>query len=299
MWLIIVPKKKYNVLFVAFNTNPTGSHLNSCRTFHHLGLRHYWPGMYSYIKGCALHAQDVPLLTQQKKNHPNWYIISPSKLHSESCTDDYSAGVHFGFKGSPSYLISSCGMCSFGILEQITGATTFTFASTIMKMQLCSGFFHTVVLDKNSKFFSICRESLNLLKINCHVLSGDNLNPILVKRLCQHFNKGLRIMTHELNLVHVVLEALLLLLYAWNSCPVPGCIGKLEFSFTGPWWVIDSADGGSYNNKHCHHPTWCMKKQAPDLTPYPAELIPLNPSMAPIPSIANSKRPSTLILLKQ
>jgi hypothetical protein len=29
-------------------------------------------------------------------------------------------------------------------------------------------------------------------------------------------------MTNECNLVHVALESLLLLLYAWNSCPVPG-----------------------------------------------------------------------------
>jgi hypothetical protein len=29
-------------------------------------------------------------------------------------------------------------------------------------------------------------------------------------------------MTNECNLVRVALEALLVLLYAWNSCPVPG-----------------------------------------------------------------------------
>ncbi len=33
-----------------------------------------------------LHAQDVPLLTPWKENHPNWCIISPSKLHSGRCT---------------------------------------------------------------------------------------------------------------------------------------------------------------------------------------------------------------------
>jgi hypothetical protein len=49
---------------------------------------------------------------------------------------------------------------------------------------------------------------------------------------------------------------------------------KLEFSFTGPWWVIGSADGGSYNIEHCHHTTWRMKKHTTDLTPYTAERIP-------------------------
>ncbi len=114
-------------------------------------------------------------------------------------------------------------MCSFKILEPVTSANASTFASTIMKMQLRFGFCHTVVLDKNSKFFSAYRESLDLLKINCHVLLGNNHNdPMLLERLCWYFNKGLRIMTNKRNLVHVALKSLLLLLYAWNSCPVPG-----------------------------------------------------------------------------
>jgi hypothetical protein len=60
-----------------------------------------------------------------------------------------------------------------------------------------------------------------------------------------------------------------------------GCVGKLEFSFTGPWRVINSADGGSYNIEHCHHPTRRMKKHAANLTPYPAELIPFEPVNGP------------------
>jgi hypothetical protein len=100
--------------------------------------------------------------------------------------DAYSAGAQSGFEGSTSYFIGCCGMCSFGILEPVTSANTSTFASsTIMKMQLRFGFCNTVVLDKDSKFFRVCRESLDLLKINCHVLLGDNHNPMLVKRLCR------------------------------------------------------------------------------------------------------------------
>ncbi len=60
----------------------------------------------------------------------------------------------------------------------------------------------------------------------------------------------------------------------WSSAS-KGCVGKLEFSFTGPWQVISSTDGGSYNIEHCPHPTWRMKKHAADLTHYPVELIPL------------------------
>jgi hypothetical protein len=54
------------------------------------------------------------------------------------------------------------------------------------------------------------------------MLSGNNHNPMLVERLCRYFNKGLRIMTNKRNTAWVALEALLLLLYARNLCPVPG-----------------------------------------------------------------------------
>jgi hypothetical protein len=66
----------------------------------------------------------------------------------------------------------------------------------------------------------------------------------------------------------------------WSSAS-KGCVGKLEFSFTGPWCIIGFADGGSYNIEHCHHPNRQMKKHAADLTPYPAELIPFKPINGP------------------
>ncbi len=77
------------------------------------------------------------------------------------------------------------------------------------------------MLDKDSKFFGVCRESLDLLKINCHILSGRNHNPMLVKRLNRYLNKGLKIMVNKQDSPQIALEALLLLIYAWNSCPVP------------------------------------------------------------------------------
>ncbi len=91
-----------------------------------------------------------------------------------------------------------------------------------MKIILWYGFCHTVVLDKDSKFFGVCRESLDLLKINCHVLSGKNHDPMLVERLNRYLNKGLKIMVNEQESPRIALKALLLLIYAWNSGPVPG-----------------------------------------------------------------------------
>jgi hypothetical protein len=106
--------------------------------------------------------------------------------------------------------------------QTVSAANATTFASAIMKVKLCYGFCHTIILDKDRKFYGVCQEALDLLKINCHVLSGDNHNPVLVECLCRHFNKGLTIMCNERDTVWVALECLLLLLYAWNSCPVLG-----------------------------------------------------------------------------
>jgi len=108
-------------------------------------------------------------------------------------------------------------LCLYG-----TNPSATTFASAIMQILLCYGFCHTAVLDKDSKFFGVCREALDLLQIHCHVLSGLNHNPMLVERINRYLNKGLRVMCNECDSVRVALEAILLLLYAWNSCPVPG-----------------------------------------------------------------------------
>jgi hypothetical protein len=60
----------------------------------------------------------------------------------------------------------------------------------ITKIILRFGFCHTVVLDKDSKFFGVCREALDLLQINCHVLSGSNHNPMLIEWLNHLLQSG-------------------------------------------------------------------------------------------------------------
>jgi hypothetical protein len=52
----------------------------------------------------------------------------------------YMAGSHPGFEGSEMYLIAFCGMCTFGALKPVSSANATTFASAIMKIQLCYGF---------------------------------------------------------------------------------------------------------------------------------------------------------------
>ena len=72
-----------------------------------------------------------------------------------------------------------------------------------------------VVLDKDSKFIGVCRKALDLLQINCHVLSGDNHNHMIVERVNQYLTTGLKITTNKCDSVRIALEAILLLLYAW------------------------------------------------------------------------------------
>ena len=134
----------------------------------------------------------------------------------------YAAGKQQGFKGSRIYLIACCRMCTFATMEPISNASAKTIVSAIMKIMLRYSLYHTIVLDKDRKFLGVCRESLDLLHINCHILSGGNHNPMLVEHIKRYLNKCLKIMTNEHDSIRVALEAILLLVYAWNSCPVPG-----------------------------------------------------------------------------
>ena len=377
--LQIVPREFYNIIFIAFHTNPIGGHLNPYRTLHRIRLRFYFPGMYSYITkmcracpGCAL---ANPTHSKSSELIYNFPVEAPfSVMHF----DAYSAGKHSGFEGAECYLIGCCGMTSFACMEPISHASATTFASAIMKILLRYGLCFTAVLDKDSKFFGVCRQALDLLQINCHVLSSNNHNPMLVERINRYLNKGLRIMCNERESVRVAQEAILLLIYAWNSCPIPGTdisrslvavgrefqfpidfatnkhfeltsspsaivsyshqlalrleactevakllvteqrayhrelinsrrpnpriynagdivfarravrsdasrgiVDKLQFAYTGPWRVIRSLDGASYELEHADKPGRKEKKHASDLSPYPTELIAFQPLDGP------------------
>jgi hypothetical protein len=76
---------------------------------------------------------------------------------------------------------------------------------------------------------------------------------MMVERVNQYLTKGLKIMTNERDSVRIALEAILLLLYAWNSCPIPGtdisrslvAVGR-EFAFpidysTNKHWELTSS----------------------------------------------------------
>jgi hypothetical protein len=140
--------------------------------------------MYSYIKqmyapcpGCTLANP-----TKSKSSEPvyNFPIEAPLLV---LFLDEYSAGKHSSFDGFETYLVACCGMLSFASMDPVRHANSKNFASAIMKIQLRYGFCHTIVLGKDSKFYGVCCEALDLLQINCHVLSDKNHNPMMVENV--------------------------------------------------------------------------------------------------------------------
>ena len=107
-----------------------------------------------------------------------------------------------------------------------------------MRILLRYGICATAVLDKDRKFFGVCREALDLLQINCHVLSSANHNGMLVEQVNRYLNKCLKIMCSERNSVRITEEAILLLLNVWNSCPVSGTNISRSFVAVGREYVF-------------------------------------------------------------
>ncbi|KAL3786998.1 hypothetical protein HJC23_005509 [Cyclotella cryptica] len=126
------------------------------------------------------------------------------------------------YKGHKVHLIAACGMTSFACAEPIKKVNSATFAKALMKIMLSYGISHTIVLDKDSKFYSTFRAMVDFLLLNVHTLSADNHKTMLVERINRFLNKGLRIFTNERGLIRTADEAILLLLYAWNSAPIAG-----------------------------------------------------------------------------
>ena len=107
-------------------------------------------------------------------------------------------------------------MTGFAAMEPVKHATSTSFAAAIMKIQLKFGLCHTIVLDKDCKFFGAFKEVCNLLQLNRRVLSGGNHNLIMVERVNRYLNKGLEVMTKEHGSVCIAMEAIRLLIYACN-----------------------------------------------------------------------------------
>ena len=107
-------------------------------------------------------------------------------LHIDNC----KAGALKTHDGIQSYICVECDMTSFGALEGATTENAVTFSAALMKI-------HTIIVDKDSKFYSVFQQTADLLKLLVHTFSRDNHIPILVERLARYFNKTSKIFNTE------------------------------------------------------------------------------------------------------
>ena len=221
--LRLVPSSLQNIVFIAFHANPIGGHLSHVRTHLAIRMRFYWPNMFKYCKdmcakcpACALANKTTRRASELVYGFP---VTAPfSVLHA----DGFHAGKIANYEGDDMYLVVVCGMTSFGVMESVHKSDAKGFAAALMRVLLRFGLCHTLVIDKASSFFGVFRQVVDLLNLNCHVISGENHDAMLCERLNRYLVKSLKVMTNERQSVRIAAEAILLALYAWNSAPIPG-----------------------------------------------------------------------------
>ncbi len=127
--------------------------------------------------------------------------------------DIYKVGAHKSFGGKSDHLIAACAMTGFAASESTTEANAQTFDAAIMKVMLCYGIAHTLVVNKDSKFLGTFKNNAALLHMNLHIFSGGNHDAMLVQQLNRFLNKLLHIFCngHESN--QVAVEAIQLSIY--------------------------------------------------------------------------------------
>ncbi len=135
--LQIVPRGLYDIIYIAFHSNPIGGHLNIYCTLHRLRLCSHWLKMYSFIKrmcnACPSCALSNPTCSTSLELVYHFPINAPFLV---LFVDGYSAGKNSGFEGCKVYLIAACGMSGLSVMEPIQHATPSSFALGIMKIQL-------------------------------------------------------------------------------------------------------------------------------------------------------------------
>jgi hypothetical protein len=119
--LQIVLKELYNLIFIAFHSNPIGGHLNAYCTLHCIRLRFYFSNMWTYAKrmcnacpGCSL---SNPTKRVSSKLVYNFPVQAPFVVMH---FDAYKARNHESFEGHDCYLIGCCGMTAFACGEPIS-----------------------------------------------------------------------------------------------------------------------------------------------------------------------------------
>ena len=92
-------------------------------------------------------------------------------------------------------------------------------------------------LDKDSKFYTTFHDMVRLTKLNTHMLSCANHDPMLIECIGRYLNKSLKIFNakHSFD-PRVAHEGLHMAMYAWNCAPVAGTDISRCLMVTGRKW---------------------------------------------------------------
>ncbi len=197
--------------------------MNAFRTILQIRLQFLWPKCYTNCKemtkacpGCAFsnptHSRSADFVKIFLTTAPMLVLI----------VDIYKVGSHQSSGSKTNHLIAACAMTGFVCCESVTTDNMLSFAKAIMKIQLRLGITHTLVVDKDSKFYGTFKDTASLLKMNLHTLSSGNHDVMLVEQSNWFLNMTLKIFCNECDSIQVAVEGILLSLYAWNSASIPG-----------------------------------------------------------------------------
>ena len=179
---IVLPSLR-NALFIYFHANPIGGHLNVHRTHSRLRLYFYWPGMFTYCAKCCKQCPGCALANQMHQILELCYKFLVDAPFLILHINGYTAGAHTNLEGSNSYRIAAAGMTSFACMEPVKKTSATSYTLVLMKIMVRFGICHTLVLDKDSKFLTVFKKVVDLLQLNCCVLSAQNQNGMLIERI--------------------------------------------------------------------------------------------------------------------
>ena len=125
-------------------------------------------------------------------------------LHVEG----FTVGSSINYAGDKGFIIAACGICTFAVAEPVPESNSTTYAQALSMMMLRFGLAHTIVLNKDSKFYPFFSQYCLLLYLNVHTVSSENHDAIIVERVNRYLNKGLKIFTQEHGTPEVIREAI-------------------------------------------------------------------------------------------
>ena len=122
--------------------------------------------------------------------------------------DDFTVGASINYTGDKSFLVAACVMCTFAVADPVPESNWTTYAQALSMIMLRFRLAHTIVLDKDSKFYAVFSQSCLLLDLYVHTISSENHDAIIVERVSRYLNKGLKIFTQNRGTPSVSREAI-------------------------------------------------------------------------------------------